>query len=71
MKGFEKCRISSAVDGTGGDMTCCGMAVKRMGMLGLSVCEEDEGTDCEDGGSGTDWYRWIEYDMLCVLCVGN
>ena len=44
MKGFEKCRISSAVDGTGGDMTCCGMAVKRMGMLGVSVCEEDEGT---------------------------
>jgi len=29
-------------------MICCGMAVKRMGMLG-SECEEGEGTDCEDG----------------------
>ena len=27
---------------------CCGMAVKRMGMLGVQ-CEEAEGTDCEDG----------------------
>ena len=26
---------------------CCGMAVKRVGMLG-GECEEDEGTDCED-----------------------
>jgi len=31
---------------------CCGMAVKRMGML--RVCEEDEGTNCEHGDSGTD-----------------
>ena len=37
VKGFEKCCISSAVDGTDGDMTCCGLAVKRMGMLGVSV----------------------------------
>jgi len=22
-----------------------------------SECEEDEGTDCEDGDSDTDWYR--------------
>ena len=36
-----------------------------------SECEEDEGTDCEDGDSDTDWYRWIECDMLCALCVGN
>ena len=35
MKGFEKCCISSAVDGTGGDMTCCGMAV----CLTRSDCE--------------------------------
>ena len=33
-------------------MTCCAMAVKRMGML--SMCEEDERTDCEDGDSDTD-----------------
>jgi len=36
-----------------------------------SECEEDDGTDCEDGDSDTDWYRWIECDMLCALCVGN
>jgi hypothetical protein len=34
-------------------MICCGMAVKKVGMLGES--EEDEGTDCEDGDSDTDW----------------
>jgi len=27
-----------------------------------SECEEDDGTD---------WYRWIECDTLCALCVGN
>jgi len=37
-------------------MICCGMAVKGMGMLGVTVrCEEEESTDCEDGDSGTDW----------------
>ena len=35
-------------------MTCCGMVVKRVGMLGVSV-GADEGTDCEDGDSDTDW----------------
>jgi hypothetical protein len=35
-------------------MICCGMAVKRVGMLG-GECEEDEGTDCEDGDSNSDW----------------
>jgi hypothetical protein len=34
-----------------------------------SECEEDEGTDCEDGDSDTDWYRQIESDMLCVLSI--
>ena len=31
MKGFKKCCISTAV------MICCGVALKRMGMLGESV----------------------------------
>ena len=31
-----------------------------------SECQEDEGTDCEDGGSNTDWCRQIESDMLIV-----
>jgi hypothetical protein len=35
-------------------MMCCGMAVKRMGIL-RSECEEDEGTDCVDGDSDTCW----------------
>ena len=35
----------------------CGMAVKRVGMVGVSECEceEDEGTDCEDGDVDIDW----------------
>jgi hypothetical protein len=31
------------------------MAVKRMGGNVRSECEEDEGTDYEDGDSDTDW----------------
>jgi hypothetical protein len=34
VKGFKKCCISSAEDETD---KCCGMAVKRMGMLRVSV----------------------------------
>ena len=36
-----------------------------------SEWEEDEGTYCEDGDSATDWKRYIESDMLCVLSVWN
>jgi hypothetical protein len=36
VKGFKKCCVSDAVD----ELTiCCGMAVKRMGMLGVCVKE--------------------------------
>jgi hypothetical protein len=35
VKGFKKCCISSAVNKT--EDICCGMAVKRMGMLAVSV----------------------------------
>ena len=35
-------------------MISCGMAVKRMGML-RGVCEEGEGSDCENGDGDTDW----------------
>jgi hypothetical protein len=35
-------------------MICGGITAKRMGMLG-GECQEDEGTDCEDGDSATDW----------------
>ena len=34
-------------------MVCCRMAVKGMGMLVVEY-EENEGTDCENGGSDTD-----------------
>jgi hypothetical protein len=36
-----------------GLMINCGMAVKRMEMLG--ECDKDKGTDCEDADSDTDW----------------
>ena len=35
----------------------------------VSECEGDEGTDCGGEDSNTDWYRWIECDVLCVLIV--
>ena len=34
-------------------MICCEMAVKRFGGI-KSKCEEDKGTDSEDGDSDTD-----------------
>jgi hypothetical protein len=44
-------------------MICCGMAGKRCD------CEEDDGTDSDDGDRDTDWYRYIESDMCCILSV--
>ena len=52
VKGFEKCCISSAVDGTDGDMLWNDNV--EDGNV-RSECGEDEGTDCEDGDSDTDW----------------
>jgi hypothetical protein len=51
VKGFKKCCISSAVDGTDGDMS--GSGSEEDGNV-RSECEEDECTDCEDGKSDTD-----------------
>jgi hypothetical protein len=45
LKGFKKCCMSSAVDGTDGDMLWNGSEEDRN--VG-SECEEDEGTDCGD-----------------------
>jgi hypothetical protein len=45
VKGVKKFCISSVVDGTNGDML----------WDVSSECEEDEGTDCEDGDSDSDW----------------
>ena len=51
MKGVKKCCLSNAVDGTD-DILWKGS--EEDGNV-RSECEEDEGTDCEDGDSGTDW----------------
>jgi hypothetical protein len=51
MKGFKKCCISFATDETD-DMLWNGS--NEDGNV-RSECEGDEGTDCEDGDSDTDW----------------
>jgi hypothetical protein len=45
VKGFKKCCISTVVDETDDDMLWNGSEEE---------CEEDKGTDCEDGDSETD-----------------
>ena len=50
MKGFKKCCISSAIDETD-DM----WNTREEDGNVRSECEEDEGTDCADGDSDTDW----------------
>jgi hypothetical protein len=54
VKGFKKCCISNAVDGTDDDMLWNGSEVD--GHV-RSVCEGDEDNDCEDGDSEADWLR--------------
>jgi hypothetical protein len=51
VKGFKKRCISSAMDGTDDMLRNDGEEDKDV----RSECEEDEGTDCEDGDSDTDW----------------
>jgi hypothetical protein len=43
--GVKSCCISNVVDGSDGDML----------WDVSSECVEDEGTDCDDGDSDTDW----------------
>jgi len=52
VKGFKMCCMSSAVDETDDDMLWNGS--EEDGNV-WSECVEDEGTDCEDGDSDTDW----------------
>ena len=52
VKGFKKCYVSNEMDGTDGDMLWNGS--EEDGIV-RSGCEEDEGIDCEDGESDTDW----------------
>jgi hypothetical protein len=63
-KGFKKCCISSTVDRTDmlwNDSEEDGDVRRRY--------EEDEGSDCEDEDSDTDWYRLVESDSPWVLSV--
>jgi hypothetical protein len=52
VKGFKKCCVSSAVGGTDEAVLWNGSGNDADVRSGF---EEDEGTDCEDGDSGTDW----------------
>jgi hypothetical protein len=51
MKGFKKCCISNAADGTN---DCMFWNDNTEDGDVRSECKEDEGTDCEDGDSNTD-----------------
>jgi hypothetical protein len=51
-KGFKICYISNSVDVTDDDVMRGDH--EEDGNIG-SECELDEGTDCEDGDSDTDW----------------
>jgi hypothetical protein len=65
VKGYKECCTSNAMDGTHDNM------LWNDGEDGniRSEYEEAQGTNCENGNSDTDWLRWIEFDMLCVLSV--
>jgi len=52
VKGIKKCCASIAVDETDDGMLWKGIEQDENVR---SVCEEDEGTDYEDGDSNTDW----------------
>jgi len=52
VKGLKKCCISNGKEGTDGDMLWNGS--EEDGNV-RSEREEDEGTDCDDGGSDTEW----------------
>ena len=52
VKSCKKCCISNAVNETDDDMFSNG--TEEVGNVS-SECEEDEGTDCEDWDSETDW----------------
>jgi hypothetical protein len=52
VKGFEKCCIYSEMGETDGDRLRNGSEEEGKGR---SVCEGDEGTDCEDGDRDSDW----------------
>jgi len=64
--GFREGCISNAVDGTNDNMLWNGSEEDGHAR---SECEEDEGTECEDGDCDTDRYMWIKSIMLSVLSL--
>jgi hypothetical protein len=52
IKGLKTGCISNAMDGTNGVMLCNDS--EENGNV-RSACQEEEGTDCEDGDSDTNW----------------
>ena len=52
MKGFKKCCISNAADGTD---DCMLWNKSEEDGNDWSECKEDEGTNCEDEDNDTDW----------------
>jgi hypothetical protein len=61
VKGFKKCCASNALG-----MMCCGMALKRMGIVGVSVMKMKTMTDKTETAT---LKSEIECDLLCVLSV--
>jgi hypothetical protein len=51
VKGFKQCSISNAMDETDDMLWNCSEEDGNV----RSECEDNEGTDCEDGDSDTDW----------------
>jgi len=52
VKDFKKCCISTALNENNNGMLWNGS--EEAGNIGIE-CEEDEGTDCENGDSDTGW----------------
>jgi len=55
VKWFRKCRMSNGMDGTDDNMLWNSSEEECV----RNECEEDEGTDCEDGDSDTDWLKVV------------
>jgi hypothetical protein len=68
VKVFQKYCISNAVDENDDNMLWNGS--EEDGNV-RSECWQDEDAKCEDGDSDTDWQRYRESDMFCVLRVGK
>ena len=69
VKGLQKYCISNAVDDYDYDNMLWNGS-EEVGNV-RSECEDDDDTNCEDGDSDTDWQRYRESDMFCVLRVGK